>query len=363
MIIINFECDRYYLICICLITDYNVIKTTEGGFMFRKTWKQIKILIILLLIIFFFPRSFLPRPAYSHQADSFETYTRQNESELRLAEYKDDENTLRLKLSQLELINKSRRKHRAPPLKLDILASRVANKICKEAAANGFTGHWNLAGETPYMRYAFAGGYDHVMENAYGEWSSDKYSSTGSDISSMMEDGHQSFMSERPPNDGHKKNIINKSHNYVGIGYYLSDNQFRYYEEFIDRYFTFTNIPEEAITGEPVKITLQTDGTMYPYFLIVYYEKLPKSMTPAMITGRGSYNDFTRDTYKTLSPWELTGYKKGLSYTIPLTFNKEGLYYIQTYIDKKEYSGPVSFSTEGKTPYTGIVIKVTKGKK
>ena len=56
-------------------------------------------------------------------------------------------------------------------VKLDILASRVANKMCREAAENNFIGHWNLAGEKPYHRYAFAGGYDHVSENAFGEWS------------------------------------------------------------------------------------------------------------------------------------------------------------------------------------------------
>ncbi len=330
--------------------------------MFRKTWKQIKILIVLLLIIFFFPRSFLPRPAFSHQADEFSTYVKQNESELRLAEYKDDDKALRLKLAQLEVINKSRRKHNAPVLKLDILASRVANKICREAALNKFIGHWDLEGETPYMRYAFAGGYDHVMENAYGEWSSDNYPATYQNISSMMEEGHQSFMNEKAPRDGHKKNILNKAHNYVGIGYCIAGNQFRYYEEFIDRYFTFSNIPDKTETGVTSEITLETDGTMYPNFLIVYYEKFPKPLKPATITGRGSYDDYTKDVFKTFAPWELTGYKKGLSYTIPLTFTKEGLYYIQTYIDKKEYSHPVTFSTEGKTPYTGIVIKAIKGK-
>ncbi|HKK41028.1 MAG TPA: CAP domain-containing protein [Bacteroidales bacterium] len=331
--------------------------------MFRKTWKQIKILLILLIVIFFFPRSFLPRPAFSHQADELDMYIKQNESELRLAGYKDDENALRLKLAQLEVINRSRRKHNASPLKLDILASRVANKMCREAAINKYTGHRDLAGETPYMRYAFAGGYDHVMENAYGEWSSDNYPADNNNISSMMEEGHQSFMDEKAPYDGHKKNIINKSHNYVGIGYYLTGNQFRYYEEFIDRYFTFANIPDEVNPGDTAKITLETDGTMYPYFLIVYYEKFPKPLKPGRITAMGSYNDYTRDVYRTIPPWELTGYKKGISYTIPLIFKKEGLYYIQTYIDRKEYTRPAGFSTEGKTPYTGIVIKAPSGNK
>jgi len=32
-------------------------------------------------------------------------------------------------------------------VKLDILASRVANQMARKSAENNFTGHWNLAGE------------------------------------------------------------------------------------------------------------------------------------------------------------------------------------------------------------------------
>ena len=88
---------------------------------------------------------------------------------------KDNDEALKLKIDQLDFINKSRKRNNASPVKLDILASRVANKMAKEAAENEYLGHWNMAGEEPYLRYAFAGGYDHVSENAYGEWSSDNY--------------------------------------------------------------------------------------------------------------------------------------------------------------------------------------------
>jgi uncharacterized protein YkwD len=331
--------------------------------MFRKTWKQIKILIILIIVLLFFPRSFLPRHAESNQADEIETYIRQNDSELRLIEYKDNNQSLKLKLLQLNVINKSRKKYKVPSVKLDILASRVANKMCKEAAENNYIGHWNLAGEKPYQRYAFAGGHDHVSENAFGEWSSAKYSDKESNISSMMEAGHNTFMSERAPNDGHKMNIINKSHNFVGIGFYLSGNQFRYYEEFIDRYFEFENIPDEVSAGVSTSITIDTDGNNYLYFLIIYYEKYPQPLTPSQINRKGSYEDFSRDIYQKISPWELARLRKGFSYKIPLTFSKEGLYYIQAYYDKKELSSPVSFNTEGRTPFSSIVIKVKKGNK
>ena len=205
--------------------------------MFKRTLKQIKILAIIIIAIVCLPRSILPRQSSDLKKIDVDNYIRLNEKESRLIEFKDDEESLKLKLKQLEVINKSRMKYKAGDVKLDILASRVANKMCKESAENKYLGHWNLNGEKPYQRYAFAGGYDHVSENAFGESTNATYKKSSITIYEMMIRAHNSFMSEIAPSDGHKSNIINKMHNYVGIGFYVTENQFRYYEEFIDRLF------------------------------------------------------------------------------------------------------------------------------
>jgi len=217
-----------------------------------------------------------------------------------------------------------------------------------------------MAGEKPYHRYAFAGGYDHVSENAFGEWSSDDYSVSPSKISSLMESGHNSFMAEKAPADGHKKTIIDKAHNYVGIGYWLSGKQFRYYEEFIDRYLEFENIPSEMKAGDRCTITVKTNGKNYLYFLMIYREKLPQTLTPSEIRNKGSYDDFTDDQYQKIYPWDLSRYRNGTEYKIPLSFSQEGLYYIQIFTDKREIKRSGSMNTKGKTPWSGIVIKVTR---
>ena len=275
-------------------------------------------------------------------------------------EFKDDEEALKLKINQLSVINNSRQKKKASPVKLDILASRVANKMCLEAAENDFTGHWNMAGEKPYHRYAFAGGDDHVSENAYGEWSSADYDHSGSNIGAMMKSGHESFMAERAPNDGHKQNILDKNHNFVGIGFFLSAKQFRYYEEFIDRYLRFENIPEDVKTGEPTSITVKTDGNNFIYFMIIYREKFPTALSPAQLKRKGSYEDFSNEVYLKLPAWDIARYKSGTSYRIPLTFSKEGWYYIHLYLNNKEILKATSLDTKGRSPVSGIVIKVNK---
>jgi uncharacterized protein YkwD len=328
--------------------------------MLRKLWKTLRFFLIIGIVLICLPHSILPRQTSDIKKDDLEYYINLNNSEKRLAEFKDDNEALRLKISQLEIINDSRRKYNAGPVKLDILASRVANKICREAAENNFLGHWNMAGEKPYHRYAFAGGYDHVSENAFGQWSSDNYMVNTATIASMMRSGHATFMAEKPPYDGHKKNITGKTHNFAGIGFYLSGKQFRYYEEFIDRYFDFENIPSEVRVDEPFNITVKTKGESFLYYLIVYYEEFPGPVAPAEISKKGSYQDFTNEEYFRMPAWELSSIRNGNEYRIPLRFSKEGLYYIQIFSDKKEITGPSSISTVGKVPYSGIVMKAHK---
>jgi hypothetical protein len=326
--------------------------------MFKKTWKQIKILIALIIVLICLPHSILPHRVDESGKDDLENYRKLNEAEKRLIEFKDDDEALRLKLAQLEVINKSRKRNNASPVKLDILASRVANKMSREAAENAFLGHWNLAGEEPYLRYAFAGGHDHVSENAYGEWSSDNYYVSSQTIGSMMKNGHEKFMAERAPADGHKQNIIDKSHNFVGIGYRLTGKQFRYYEEFIDRYLEFENIPAQVRPGETFNITVKTNGTGFLYLLLIYRENFPEPLTPEQINRKGSYRDFTDNEYKNITAWDLSRYRNGTLYQIPLSFPKEGLYYIQIFTDKKEITKQMSLNTKGKTSESGIVISV-----
>lgn len=328
--------------------------------MFKKTWKQIKILIILIIVLVCMPYSILPHISSDTSKEDIDNYIKMNQYERRLNEYKDNDEALKLKIAQIDFINKSRKRNNAPPVKLDILASRVANKMAKEAAENKFIGHWNLAGEEPYLRYAFAGGYDHVSENAYGQWSTENYNITSQTAEFKMKEAHGKFMSETPPNDGHKQTIIEKAHNFAGIGYYLAGNQFRYYEEFIDRYLDFRDIPDVVKKGETFSITVNTNGQNYLYYMIIYREKFPEPLTPEEIAKKGSYRDYTDEQYKNIAAWDLSKYRNGSSYTIPLTLNNEGLYYIQIFTDKKEITKPGALTTKGKTPESGIVIKVTE---
>lgn len=261
-------------------------------------------------------------------ATQFDYYQKLNAAETRLPEFTDDDSSLFLKVVQLQVINESRLKYKCEPVKLDILACRVANKMAKDAAEGGYVGHWNRAGEKPYHRWAFAGGKDHVAENAYGEWSSAKYKKNDFTIDSLMKAGHKAFITEKHPNDGHKQNIIYKPHTHVGIGYYLVDRHFTYYEEFLDRYYVFENeLKPSYRPNEKIELIVKCDSSIGLTNFYASKEKKIKPMNPVKITLKGSYFDGTgKITFFDLPKREPDG-----SYKLEFSFKKKGLYYLQIF--------------------------------
>ncbi len=283
-------------------------------------------------------------------------YLQLNRQETRLSEYRDSDEAVRIKLLQLQYINASRAKSRLQPLGLDILASRVANMQSREAAANRFSGHWNMRGEKPYHRYAFAGGVDHVMENA-AAYSSSGTISPGGELD-LMRQLHDMFMAERPPADGHRQNVLGKYHTHVGIGFALVGGEFRYYEEYIDRYLEFVQCPAVLRAGEKGTITVRPGRPGYHvYAFMVYYEPFPQAMSPSQINRMGSYPDYTGKTALSVWPHTFKADPSG-AVTIPVSFSQRGLYYLQVYLDTKPYPGSGSMTTEGKIQASGVVIRV-----
>ncbi|HSG29884.1 MAG TPA: CAP domain-containing protein [Candidatus Krumholzibacterium sp.] len=320
--------------------------------------------------------------------DEFELYRYHNEKEKRLPGFKDSDEVLAAKLIQLAYINETRAKSGVQPVRLDILASRLANKMAAEAAIKNYAGHWNTAGEKPYHRWAFEGGLDHVSENAAAMSTNGSFDVSPLGAVRMMREMYDEFMSEKPPDDGHRQTCIDRNHNYVGLGYFTSRYQFRYYEEYLDRYLNFYDVDNEVAVEEECRISFkprsggsgsgeqasggqasgeqasgrhasgdQASGELHVYALLAYWEPFPEPMTPREISRMGSYDDYTPDMGIAIWPWEIGSYLNGDRFEIPLIFPEEGLYYIHIYLDDREFSGTEA-STIGKLQASGIVIRV-----
>ncbi len=142
----------------------------------------------------------------------------------------------------LRRINADRATAGASPLEYDLLAARVGDAFCAEAVAGNFTGHWDLAGRPPYLRWALAGGVDFHGQNVFSI-SRKGWDVTGDEIARLLLDGHDRMMAERPPDDGHRRAILDPNWTHVGIGMAWAGGEFRMTEEFVRRVADWVELP------------------------------------------------------------------------------------------------------------------------
>lgn len=302
-------------------------------------------------------------PAYSFTDADLQNALAANEAETRMAEFKDNQTNLKLKLEVLDVINGNRAKEKLAPLTLDMLACRVSNKSAFDAVDGGFSGHWNLKGEKPYHRYAFAGGTEHTSENAA------KY--TGIELEGPKKyatvlqaavKAHGLMYGEKAPDDGHRRNILNPWHTHVGIGFAFDNEKgMCYYEHYLDRYLEFDAFSPKAAAETEVKLAGRVIAADYGlYHMIVYYEPPLTPMFVDDINKKHYYEDFSKSVAENLPYWKLGYDDTTKRFQVAFKTGKAGLYYVHLYVKKghtgKEPQG--SISTKGLTPVSGIVIRV-----
>jgi len=303
-----------------------------------------------------------------------------------LSEFKDSPDMIKLKLEQVDRINKERKKHNASPVQLDILASRVANMHCYYGAVNGYMGHYDKDGNLPFMRYSSFGGNDHVSENAASliEYSVTKgklqndLDLSGFEIkdkAECMEIFLKGFMKEGP-GGGHYENVIDKAHNYVGIGFFDTSyakkdsliHTVRYAEEFLNRYASFNVIDRKINPGDTVDISgIFKSDTLGISAIIIDYFSFPKKMNRKQINKYNSYNDYSKREHLVVFPWDLEEYLNENGFSINAKFKKKkGLYYVKIFADKKKNipykmengQKKISYSLKNAFPISGVIIRM-----
>ena len=187
-----------------------------------------------------------------------------------------------------ERINRDRTLHGVSPVEYDPRAALVGDLFCLDGALSGAWGHWDLQGRAPYVRWGLSGGVDFHAENA-AAWSADS-GRLDTPLTEILLSSHESMMAETPPDDGHRRTILDPQWTHVGIGVGAVGGQFRMTQEFTRVGFEWIEIPAEPVReGTRVLFAARPLPGWEVGLIEVRFEPPPRRLTHKEVTQRGSY--------------------------------------------------------------------------
>jgi uncharacterized protein YkwD len=187
-----------------------------------------------------------------------------------------------------ERINRDRVASGVPPVQYEPRAAVVGDRYCLDSAVGGWSGHWDLEGRAPYVRWGLAGGVDFHAENAASF-------SIGSapfprPLRELMLEAHANMMAEVPPDDGHRRTILDPAFTHVGIGLAEAGGELRMTEEFTRVAFEWIETPAGALrAGQRAKFAGRPLKGWAVGVVEIRFEPPPRPLTVLEIRRRRAY--------------------------------------------------------------------------
>lgn len=253
----------------------------------------------------------------------------------------------------VSLINRDRATAGLPPVALDEGApTRSGERHARDMAQNAFLGHWGTDGSIPEQRLTESGGADMVMENAFCITDEKKRELDPQPMidPAEIERAEDMFFNEVPPNDGHRKNILKRFHNRVGIGVALGRPQGNeiltpcFTQEFVDVYGSYGAIPPSVAAGAKIHVVGAFASGVSPG--AVGYARLddPKPLAVSEANRRRAITQKTADVLYWPRGYVSDVYVElnGSAFTIDVAFPKPGFYELSVWA---KYPGEKDFAT------------------
>jgi uncharacterized protein YkwD len=250
----------------------------------------------------------------------------------------------------LTLLNDERAAAGLNRLELDELACKVGDAHATDMIRGQFLSHWGSDGRTAYHRYSFAGGVDALWENV-GSAESIHSFAPNSVIQDYL-DMHQAMLNEAPPNDGHRRTILNPHHTHVGFGLAFQGRSLRLDELYLGRYMEINPFSSQSKPKSTVTFTGKLLNPKHSLHEVdVFYEPLP---TPREITWLRTPRSLSLpDEYKVLKPKAPAGttYTDGSEgdfdfgggrFRVPVMMSRDepGIYTIEFWIERSGFGKP-----------------------
>ncbi len=196
---------------------------------------------------------------------------------------------LEFKLRLLEAINHDRALAQRNAVEFSAELSLVADAHCREMLEQNYASHWNRAGWKPYLRYTQAGITDFTAENLWALQQPNFHTEPDYVLQKMIE-AHRSFMAELPPNDGHRRSILDPNHTHAGIGAAYSPRGMRMIEVFGARYAELEPLPSPARLRDVLTLRGRVLAGVQFFGIVVFYEPLPRPMSFLELAATSSYS-------------------------------------------------------------------------
>ena len=192
-----------------------------------------------------------------------------------------------VKKAVFEQINVDRAAHNLPAVAWDEAASRVADVFTAAQVREGTRGHFLIDGFPPYARSGLAGIFGMGAENAVA-WRT-MGSAFHEPALDLALEGEASMLGEKPPDDGHRRTILDPLVTHVGVGWAQGGGDFRMAEEFLTRRLDDLTITEAA--ADPVTLlfrgrTVVGDQLRFVTFAV---EPTPRPISKAQANSRKRY--------------------------------------------------------------------------
>jgi uncharacterized protein YkwD len=185
-----------------------------------------------------------------------------------------------------ERINRDRSSAGVPPVAWDEAASRVADVFSAAQVAEKTRGHYLRDGVPPYARTGFAGVFGYGSENS-ASWITTASAFEEPPVELALS-SHQSMVDEKPPNDGHRRTILDPDATHVGVGWAMAGGRFQMAEEFQAR--GLERLTLEVLENSPVlRVQGSAKSPLRLQFVTVAHEPLPRHLSREEANARTTY--------------------------------------------------------------------------
>jgi uncharacterized protein YkwD len=185
-------------------------------------------------------------------------------------------------------INRDRASAGLAPVRWDEKASSLAADYTREQIREGTFGHFLLDGVPPYARLSRRGDLGMGTEN------SSAYVFFGDYVEvpalKLALDSHRGMLEETPPNDGHRRAILDPAATHVGVGWSQSGPNFRLAEEFTARQFDWLKVDRFGPDGSAISVKGRALPGMRIAFVSVARQDLPSELSRDAVNSRHSYS-------------------------------------------------------------------------